>query len=104
MTTALIYDESLSTELSDHDIDSVSTFHQPAFVRESHPVGSARFGGTALTQLPYLFQRRDHQFDPCPRIDQGGLVLLIVEHLGLDRVQHLVGEFYNLARLRPLYG
>jgi hypothetical protein len=56
----LIHHESVSSKLSNHHIYAVSAFHQPALVRERHPVGLARLGCTALTQLPNLFHRRDH--------------------------------------------
>jgi hypothetical protein len=54
--------------------------------------------------LPDLLQGRNDQLHPRSRIDQGRLVLLIIEDFGLVGVEDLVGKFYDLARLRPLNG
>src|SRR6266566_5122451 len=78
----LIHHKSVRSKLPNHHTYAVSAFHQPALVRERHPVGLARLGRAALTQLADLFHRRDHQLDLSLRVDQEGLSLLIVERLG----------------------
>jgi len=40
----LIHHKSVSSKLPNHHIYAVSAFHQPALVRERHPVGLARLG------------------------------------------------------------
>src|SRR5882762_2956038 len=82
----LIHHKSVSSKLSNHHTYAVSAFHQSALVRERHPVRHARLRCAALTQLPDLFHRRDHQLDLSLRVDQQGLGLLIVECLGFVRV------------------
>src|SRR6267142_2516836 len=44
----LIHHKSVSSKLPNHHIYTVSAFHQPALVRERHPVGLARLGCAAL--------------------------------------------------------
>src|SRR6267378_5457192 len=82
----LIHHQSVSPKSPNHHAYTVSAFHQPAFVRECHPVGLTRLGCAALTQLPDLFERRDHQLDLGLRVDQEGFSLLIVERLGFIRI------------------
>src|SRR5204863_7474827 len=75
----LIHHQSVSSKSPNHHAYTVSPFHQPAFVRERHPVGLTRLGCAALTQLPDLFERRHHQLDLGLRVDQERFSLLIVE-------------------------
>ena len=76
----------------------------PACPCSRTPSSRTCLGCAALTQLPDLFHRRDHQLYLRLRVDQGGLSLLIVECLGFVRVEHAVRKSDDLARLRPLHG
>src|SRR5260221_5690226 len=83
--------------------NAVSALHPPSAVGERHPVELARFGWGALAQNSDLLQGGHDQADPCLRVDQGRLELLIVEYFGFVHVEHLVGKSNHLARLHGLH-
>src|SRR6266446_9188868 len=98
----LLDNEAVGAKVANHHVDAVPRLHIPAFIRERHPIRLARLGCTALAQFSHLLHGRNYQFDARPRVDQGGLVLFIVECCGFLRVKHSVAKPNDLSRLhRP---
>src|SRR6266403_1804948 len=98
----LLDNKAVGAKIANYHVDAMPRLHIPAFIRESHPIRLARLGCTALAQFSHLLQGRNYQFDARPRVDQGGLVLFIVECYGFLRVEHSVAKPNDLSRLhRP---
>src|ERR671925_1212053 len=82
-----IDDQPVRMECADHDVHVVAPLHRPALVGKDHPVGLAPFWRSALAQLADILHRGHHQAHPPLGVDERGLVLLVVQGLGLDWVQ-----------------
>src|SRR5215469_15853686 len=86
---------------ADHHIDVIATLHRTAFVGKNNPVGFAALRRGALAQLSHILQRWDYQLYTGPRVDEGRLELLVIEHFGLIGVEYAIAEANDLTRLAP---
>src|SRR6185369_4276900 len=88
----LSHHQPIDAELTHHDADMVTGFHQTSLVGEHHPIGLAALQLRRLAQCPHLVHDRHLQGDTCPGRDHEGCRHLVDQDAGLVGVHHAVTE------------